>query len=106
MVPNDGIVAWVLRDFPSTTFITDPSAAKGQGIVILPSTFTEPDLGGAYVGQLVSVTNGWDFRTVNVLNFPAWWLQRRTLTANLSNDAVTLWLRQDIYNGVNSVLTQ
>ncbi len=106
MVPDDGIVAWVLRDFPNTTFIADPTAARGQSVVILPSTFAEPDLGGAYVGQVVSVTNGWDFRTVNILNFPAWWLQRRTLTTTLPNDAVTLWLRQDIYNGVNSVLTQ
>ncbi|MCA0453383.1 MAG: glycosyltransferase family 39 protein [Chloroflexi bacterium] len=104
--PDDGVVAWLLRDFPNTTFVTDATAARGQGVVLLPSTFTDPDLGSAYVGQTVAITNGWDFRNVTLLNFPAWWLQRRTLTGHLPNDAVTLWLRQDIYNGVSALDVQ
>jgi len=106
LAPDDGVVAWLLRDFTNTTFITDPSAAKGQGVVLLPSTFAQPDLGGAYVGHTVAISNGWDFRSIAILNFPAWWLQRRTLTGDLPSDAVTLWLRQDIYNGVKPLIPQ
>jgi uncharacterized protein (TIGR03663 family) len=106
LVPDDGVVAWLLRDFPNTAFITDPTAAKGQGVVLLPSTIAKPDLGGAYVGHTVAITNGWDFRTISILNFPAWWLQRRTLTGDLPSDAVTLWLRQDIYNGTKPLVSQ
>ena len=104
--PDDGVVAWLLRDFPKTTFITDPTAAKGQGIVLLPSSFAKPDLGGAYVGHTVAITNGWDFSSITIFNFPAWWLQRRTLTGDLATDSITLWLRQDIYNGVKPLVPQ
>ncbi len=102
LAADDGVVAWILRDFPNTTFVADPTAAKGQGVVLLPSSIAEPDLGGDYVGHTSTISNGWDFRTITLLNFPAWWLQRRTLTGNLATDAVTLWLRQDVYNGVNA----
>lgn len=106
LAPDDGVVAWLLRDFPKTTFITDPLAAKGEGVVILPSSIEKPDLGGAYVGHKVAISNGWDFRSITLLNFPAWWLQRRTLTADLPSDSVTLWLRQDVYNGVKPLVPQ
>ncbi len=99
LAPDDGVVAWLLRDFPKTTFIIDPTAAKGEGIVILPSSIEKPDWGGAYVGHKVAISNGWDFRSISLLNFAAWWLQRRTLTTDLPSDSVTLWLRQDVYNG-------
>ena len=106
LAPDDGVVAWLLRDFPNTTFIRDTTAAKGQGVVILPTSIEKPDLGGAYVGHTTAITNGWDFSSISLLNFPAWWLQRRTLTADLPSDAVTLWLRQDIYNGTKPLVPQ
>ncbi|MEP6988500.1 MAG: hypothetical protein ABI970_23055, partial [Chloroflexota bacterium] len=106
LAPDDGVVAWLLRDFPNTTFITDATAAKGQGVVLLPSTMDKPDLGGAYVGHTVAVSNGWDFRSIGLLNLPAWWLQRRTLTGDLPSDSITMWLRQDIYNGTKPLVPQ
>lgn len=106
LAPDDGVVAWLLRDFPNTTFITDPSAAKGQGVVLLPSSYTQPDLSGAYVGHTTAITNQWDFRSVTLFGFPAWWLQRRTLTGDLPSDSITMWLRQDVYNGVKPLVPQ
>jgi hypothetical protein len=106
LAPDDGVVAWLLRDFSNTTFITDPLAAKGEGVVILPSSIEKPDLGGAYVGHKIAISNSWDYRSITLLNFPAWWLQRRTLTADLPSDSVTLWLRQDVYNGVKPLVPQ
>ncbi len=106
LAPDDGVVAWLLRDYPNTTFITDPVAAKGQGVVLLPTSLAKPDLGGSYVGHSTAISNSWDFRSITLLNFPAWWLQRRTLTGSLPSDAITLWLRQDIYNGVKPLVPQ
>lgn len=99
LAPDDGVVAWLLRDFPNTTFITDASAARGQGVVLLPSTLEKPDLGGAYVGQKFVISRSWNFSGIGLPNVPAWWLQRRTLTGALPTDEMTLWLRQDVYNG-------
>ncbi|MBI1278029.1 MAG: hypothetical protein GC179_07870 [Anaerolineaceae bacterium] len=106
LAADDGVVAWLLRDFPNTTFIIDATAAKGQGVVLLPSSIEKPDLGGAYVGHTTAISNGWDFRNISLLNFPAWWLQRRTLTGDLPTDSITIWLRQDIYNGTKPVVPQ
>jgi hypothetical protein len=100
LAPDDGVVAWLLRDYPKTQFFPDASAASGQPIVLLPSAIDKPDLGGAYVGAQFAITSVWDYDTVRLVDFPAWWLQRKTRTGALPADQVTLWLRQDIYNGV------
>lgn len=99
LAPDDGVVAWLLRDFPNTAFITDVNAARGQGIVLLPVALDKPDLGGPYVGQKFVISRSWNLAAVGLTNFPAWWLQRRTLTGALPSDEMTLWLRQDVYNG-------
>jgi hypothetical protein len=106
LAPDDGVIAWLLRDFPLTQFIPDAGAAKTEPIVLLPTSAEEPDLGGSYVGQRFIINSTWDFASMTIWNFPAWWLQRRTLTGPTPTDAVVLWLRQDIYNGVPFTLSQ
>lgn len=100
LAPDDGVVAWLLRDFPNTTFIPDANAAKLVGVVLLPSVIEQPDLGGPYVGERFGITNTWNMGSVRLLDFPAWWLQRRTRTGGVPSDEMVLWLRQDVYNGV------
>ena len=100
-VPEDGVVAWLLRDYPHTVFVTDPGAARAEGVVILPTAQELPDLGGAYVGDSFTITRTWGgLRELRLLDLPAWWLQMRSRTGGFAAVDVTLWLRQDIYDGV------
>jgi predicted membrane-bound mannosyltransferase len=102
LASDDSVLAWLLRDFPNTTFITDVAAARGQEIVLLPTALDKPDLGGGYVGQKFVISRNWNLSGVGLPNFPAWWLQRRTLTGALPTEEMTLWLRQDVYNGTQA----
>jgi hypothetical protein len=98
--PDDGALAWMLRDFDNTAYISDLVDAVTQPIVILPEFGEGLDLGAPYVGQDFTVGRGWEVRRLNVLDFPAWWSQGRSRTAQVRSDVVVLWLRQDIYQGV------
>lgn len=100
LAPDDGVVAWLLRDFPNARFVPDVAAARAQEIVLLPVALENPDLGGSYVGQRFVVTSTWNTRDVRVLDFLGWWLQRRTRTGGVPSETMVLWLRQDVYNGV------
>jgi predicted membrane-bound mannosyltransferase len=100
IAPDDGVVAWAVRDFRNAQFIPDSTAARGEAIVLMPASITQPDLGGPYVGRTINISRQWRISDISLLSFPAWWLQRRTLTGSLPDEQYTLWLRQDIYNGV------
>ncbi|MBL8164348.1 MAG: hypothetical protein JNJ61_20335, partial [Anaerolineae bacterium] len=101
LAPDDGVVAWLLRDFPNARFVPDVASARTQEIVLLPAALENPDLGGSYVGQRFVITSTWNTRDVRFLDFLGWWLQRRTRTGGVPSETMVLWLRQDVYNGVS-----
>lgn len=100
LAAQDGVIAWLVRDYPNTQFIQDLSEARTQPIVILPELLEPPDLGGNYVGQTFVISRWWSPQSVRLTDFPAWWLQRQTRTPATVTNSVVLWLRQDIYSGV------
>ncbi|NDJ60116.1 MAG: hypothetical protein GYB67_03275 [Chloroflexi bacterium] len=99
--PTDGVIAWVVRDFPNAEFIAVTAEARLEPVALLPQTPTEPDLGAAYVGQDFGVQRTWAWGTLRVIDFSAWWSQRRTRVAPNDTDRAVLWLRQDIYDGID-----
>lgn len=104
LVPQDGAVAWLLRDFNNTQFITDLSEARTKPIVILPASIdpnNEPDLGGSYVGQSFIVSREWSYNALMINEIPAWWSQLRTRINETAIEHAVLWVRLDIYHGVD-----
>jgi hypothetical protein len=99
LVPEDGVVAWELRDFVNAQFITDVDEAKAQVIVLLPQTNELPNLSGNYVGSKFDVSADWSPQTVQFSDLLAWWLQRKTRVPSAPINTLVLWLRQDVYNG-------
>jgi hypothetical protein len=98
--PDDGVIAWLVRDFVNATFINDISQARTQSVVILPDGGALPDLGDSYVGQRFVIRTWWSPQTMVWFDYPAWWFQRRTRTGATPSEAVALWLRQDVYDGI------
>jgi hypothetical protein len=99
-VPEDGVVAWMLRDFVNAHFITDVNDAKTQEIALLPEANEPPNLGGSYVGSKFNVSANWNPQNVAFTDWISWWLQRKTRVPAATSDTIILWLRQDVYNGV------
>src|SRR5690606_34928562 len=42
LAENDGVMAWLLRDYPNTTFISEPRQAAQEGVVLLPAEIVDP----------------------------------------------------------------
>ena len=99
LAEDDGVVAWLLRDFLNVTYITQPDEARTQEVVLLPLLAEPPELGGSYVGQDFILQRTWPMTSLEGLDFIPWWLQRRTRMPDLPAQTMVLWLRQDIYDG-------
>jgi hypothetical protein len=102
LVPEDGVTAWLLRDYANTRFITDVNDARNQEIAILPMYNEPPPLEGSYVGQTFLITRRWNPDSIQYADIPLWWLTGRFPNQLAPTNTVVLWLRQDIYSGVLS----
>jgi len=100
-IAEDGMLAWVLRDFENATFQPLPEDARAQEIVIIELTEEQPPLGGSYLGQSFTLSRTWDATSLTAKELPAWWFQRSTRVPPSPGQAVALWLRQDVYEGVD-----
>lgn len=108
LAPQDSVIAWVVRDFTGVRFITEPSAAYGEGVVLFDAPIL-PELGGSYVGQDFAVERSWSLSALQPIDLFAWWTQgriRASANAEIRADMAYLWLRQDVYEGSQSDANQ
>ncbi|NUQ03392.1 MAG: hypothetical protein HUU31_05875 [Anaerolineae bacterium] len=105
LAESDSLIAWVLRDFPQTTFIREAQDAAQQGVIIAPAALT-PDLGAQYVGQDFLMQRFWTSSALRLVDFPAFWTQANagSSAAVGFEERIVLWLRQDIYDGTDETL--
>lgn len=97
---DTGIIGWLLRDFANARYITEPGEARGQEVVLLSAQPEPPELGGSYVGQDWSIVRSWTESALIGFDLLPWWTQGRVRTLPVDALNVVLWLRQDIYDGV------
>ncbi len=104
VVDDKGLMAWLLRDFSNARFVGAAAMAAGEPIVIMAEgeeAFV--DLKGNYVGQKFLLRRRTSIAQMDPWQLPAWWSQRRLRRGNVeAEEAVILWLRQDIYDNVKS----
>ena len=67
-----------------------------------PKWTKRPNLRGNYVGQRFTLGQTWSLGDLTAQGVPAWWFQRQTQTQPTPAQIVVLWVRQDVYDGVNS----
>ena len=99
MAPQDGVIAWIVRDFSKAEYITDLRDAVGDPIALLPSFEEPPALGTSYVGQDFITRRTWTPTTIYTIDTPTWWMQRHARFSWMTLDTSVLWLRQDVYEG-------
>ncbi len=129
LAPSDGVVAWILRDYHQTDYVTSIQEAQSYPVVIIPQGANAPsiitDLRGDYVGQWFEISTYWagvsgvtsywqPLRfTADKLKYPqrsfaweinldliTWWLLREVRTQPQMYEALILWVRQDVYDNV------
>ncbi len=94
------LVAWLLRDYPSARIVSAPAEAAGAPIILMAERTATDALPGDYVGQRFVLRRHWAVNQASALDLPAWWTQRRIRAGGVQEDALVLWLRQDVYDGV------
>lgn len=113
--PDDGVIAWVLRDFINVDFVDSVEQAKMAQVIIMTSydllqSFELPEnpdieLGATYLGQEFVIKTTWRSAWLNGLQPLAWWsgrLDSGTIPIILypnELERAVLWVRQDVYDG-------
>ncbi len=104
VVDDKGLMGWLLRDFPNARFVGAAAMAAGEPIIIMAAGEEAfADLKGNYVGQKFLLRRRTSIARLDPWQLPAWWSQRRLRRDNVeAEEAVILWLRQDVYDNVKS----
>lgn len=101
IVRNDGLIAWLVRDFPNARFVNTAAEAAGAQIVLAaPDDEAGNAPAGDYVGQHFRLRSNWSPARLGIWDIPAWWSQGRLRADSLEIDGAVLWLRQDVYDGI------
>lgn len=99
---NNGLVAWLTRDFPNARFVNTAQEAAGARIVLTAQQDEAANsLEGDYVGQRFLLRRSWSLADLGLWDFPVWWSQGRLREDKLIEEHALLWLRQDVYDGVS-----
>jgi hypothetical protein len=102
--PDDGALAWALRDFENTVFVKSVGAETDAEAVITSATVRDPDFGADYVGQDFVLREDWNLSDLSWTDFASWLMVRETRLDPRPEETVILWVRNDIY-GVQQVIT-
>lgn len=100
IAPQDGVVAWLLRDYEAAKYIQNADDAIGAQVILAPTAVESEALDAGYLGQSFTISHSWDASAMTAVDFPGWWTQRRVRIPWTSADEVVLWLRADVYQGV------
>ena len=101
ILEEDGLVAWLARDFPNARFVNKIEEAAREPIVLTAQDEALHDaLGGDYVGQRFLLRRVWSVLDLGLWDLPAWWSQGRLRESILKEEPMMLWLRQDVYAGL------
>lgn len=101
IIRDDSLLAWLGRDFPNIRFVSTAGVASTRQIVLMADDgFQVGALAGDYVGQRFVLRRKLSLSNLGFWDLPAWWSQGRLDSDLLAEEAVVLWLRQDVYDGI------
>ena len=101
IIRNDGVVAWLARDFPNARFVNKAeAAARAQIVLTAQDDELANALDGDYVGQRFLLRRNWSPAQLSLRDLPAWWTLGRLREESLKEEHIVLWLRQDVYDGI------
>lgn len=102
--PDDGALAWALRNFENTQFVEGIGIEIATAAVIAaPTPAGEPlDIGADYIGQDVTLTRHYELNWLSWVDMLGWLTLRETRYPTVPDQQVILWVRKDVY-GVDEV---
>ncbi|GAB4570697.1 MAG: hypothetical protein Kow0077_05410 [Anaerolineae bacterium] len=96
-VPDDGAVAWQLRDFDHLRYVPVVDQRAVDPVLVTPESFAPETLGARYVGQAVIVQRTFDLASLHWTDLPVWIMYGEARVQPQAQERVLLWVRDDVY---------
>jgi hypothetical protein len=97
LVPEDGALAWALRDYPHTIFVDGVGPEVTSAAVVMPRISPQPPMGADYVGKDLITRLGWDMNTLSWRDWLMWFYRSDSLIKPTPQEQIMLWIRKDVY---------
>jgi hypothetical protein len=101
-VPEDGGLAWALRDYPNTEYVRGVGAETNTAMVLMPVGEPPPPLGADYVGKTLVLRQAWSTQTLSWRDALMWFYRNDSRVKPTPGEQWRLWVRKDVY-GVEQV---
>ncbi|MBN1963561.1 MAG: glycosyltransferase family 39 protein [Anaerolineae bacterium] len=102
LAPEDGALAWVLRGFPNTRFVSGVGPEIKTAAVIQPVMAVQPAMGADYVGKRLILRQFWDINRLSWRDALMWLYRGESQFKLVPGEEYRLWIRKDVY-GVERV---
>ncbi len=101
-VPQDGALAWALRDYPNTVFVDGVGPEVSSAAVVMPVVFPQPPMGADYVGKDLITRQTWSPDSLSWRDGLTWWYRSDARVPPVTAEHIMIWIRKDVY-GVEQV---
>ncbi len=102
-VPDDGALAWALRDFTHVTFVNGVGPEVSSAAVLVPQGASHTAMGADYLGKDLITRRAWDIETVSWKDVLMWVYRNDSNWKPVTSEQLMLWIRKDVY-GVEQVI--
>ena len=104
-VPDDGAVAWQLRDFSEMRYVNTIDRRADAPLIVAPESFEPETLGARYVGQDFPLARTWSPDSLRWVDVPVWLMYREGPIKAQVSERVVVWVRADLYGLPPQALT-
>jgi hypothetical protein len=100
--PQDGALAWALRDYPNTVFVDGVGPETKTAAVLAPWSPQPARMGADYVGKDLIIRQTWHVRQLSWRDALLWFYRNGTQEKPVAGERLMVWIRKDVY-GVERV---
>ncbi|MCD4686285.1 MAG: glycosyltransferase family 39 protein [Anaerolineae bacterium] len=101
-LPDDGALAWALRDYPNVQYVDGVGPEVDTALVLLPEMVQPIPLGGDYISKDLITREAWSADTLSWKDMLMWLYKSDTAQRPTIAEVLRLWVRNDVY-GVEHV---
>lgn len=102
-LPDDGAIAWALRDYPHVRYVDGVGPEVSTALVLMPETFAPVAMGRDYISKDLITREAWSADTLSWKDMLMWLYKSDSAQRPAIAEVLRLWVRNDVY-GVEQVI--
>jgi hypothetical protein len=97
MIPDDGALAWALRDYPNAVFVDGVGPEVTSAAVVIPALAVQPPMGADYIGKDLITRRSWSVDWLWWRDTLMWFYRGDSQIKPVPSERIMLWIRKDVY---------